>query len=250
MGKLWQRPEQMLALELYCRTPFGKIHSRNPDIMNLAKILDRTPASVSLKMANFAALDPTIDRKGMGNYSKSDAIIWEEFFDNPTAFLSQVERQHTFKSNQSYEFSTPSIREEFREGTDVLVQTKSRRHQDFFRRMLISTYGGKCALTSIAQPELLIASHIKPWSVDKKARLNPRNGILLNALHDRAFDKGLISFSDNMDLLISKNFNFSEIAKPFFENSKFNSPEKFHPDPIFLQYHREVIFEKGLKCTS
>ncbi len=250
MAKPWQRQEQMLAIELYCRTPFGQISNRNTSIIKLAALLDRTPSSVSLKMANFAALDPTIDRKGMGNYSKSDAIIWEEFFDNPTVFLSYVEKQNAFIANQSYEFSTPQPNYEFREGTDVFAQTKTRRHQDFFRRMLLATYDGKCALTSIAQPELLIASHIKPWSVDEKSRLNPRNGILLNSLHDRAFDKGLISFSDNMDLLISKNFNFSEIAKPFFENSKFKAPEKFLPDPIFLQYHREVIFEKGLKCTS
>lgn len=101
-GKSWTRFEQMLALELYCRTPFGLIHKRNTEIIQLSKKLGRTPSAVSLKMANFSALDPTIPQKGMGNYSKSDALLWEEFFDNPTLFLESLANQKT-KETIKYE---------------------------------------------------------------------------------------------------------------------------------------------------
>lgn len=248
VGKAWQRNEQMLALELYCRTPFGRISKRNSDIIALSKKLGRTPSSVSLKMANFSALDPTIKQRGMGNYSKSDALIWEEFFDNPTAFLDGVASVMETLDLKEYaqETSRHAITEmewETREGINVPVVTTRRKHQSFFRKTLLAAYGGCCGVTKIAQPELLIASHIKPWAEDEKNRLNPRNGILLNSLHDRAFDSGLISFEDNLDIIVSKNLHLHDMARPFFENQKLHTPEKFSPDPAFLMFHREHKFQ-------
>lgn len=246
-GKAWERNEQMLALELYCRTPFGLISQRNPEIIALAAKLGRTPSSLSLKMANFSALDPTVQQRGMGNYSKSDAVIWEEFFDNPGAFLDNVAiyTANIGKANEvTREFRTDfeDSPTEFREGINVPVVTTRRKHQDFFRKTLLTAYRGKCGLTQIDQPQLLIASHIKPWAADERNRLNPRNGILLNGLHDRAFDSGLISFEDNLDMMISPQLKLHEMARPFFEEKKLTAPEKFGPDPAFLAYHREYRF--------
>lgn len=249
-GKAWQRNEQMLALELYCRTPFGRISHRNLEIIALASKLGRTASSVSLKMANFSALDPTVQQKGMGNYSKSDAVIWEEFFDDPTAFLDNVAlyaANVTPQVDDNREFSTDfeESLSEFREGTNVPVVTTRRKHQDFFRKTLLTAYGGKCGVTQIDQTQLLIASHIKPWAEDERNRLNPRNGILLNALHDRAFDSGLISFEDNLDIMISPQLQLHEMARPFFEEKNLTAPEKFGPDPVFLAYHREHCFQEN-----
>lgn len=105
---------------------------------------------------------------------------------------------------------------EVREGEDVKRLVKTRKNQGFFREMMLASYNNQCAATKINQPKLLIASHIKPWSEDKEARLNPRNGILLNALHDRAFEHGFITFDDDLNLIRSKDFDLSEIAQPFF----------------------------------
>lgn len=241
-GKSWTRPEQMLALELYCRTPFGLIHKRNAEIIELSKRLGRTPSSVSLKMANFSALDPTITQKGMKNYSKSDALLWEEFFDNPTLFLESLANQ-TIDETIIYETHQEQDTLDVREGKDILVTTTRRKHQDFFRASLISAYGGKCALTNIEQEQLLTASHIVPWAKDVRNRLNPRNGILLNSLHDRAFDSGLISFEDNLDIIISPKLYLHDAAKPFFQNKKLRPPEKFGPDPSLLKWHRDFHVE-------
>jgi len=243
-GKAWQRHEQMLALELYCRTPFGLISKRNKDIVALSERLGRTPSSVSLKMANFSALDPTIHQKGMGNFSKSDAVIWEEFFDNPTAFLDQVVKVTTAIGSGEFvaKVKTPAAfgaNWEAREGKNIPVQTSRRNHQGFFRQTLVAAYGGRCGVTLIEQTELLVASHIKSWADDERNRLNPRNGILLNALHDRAFDKGLISFEDSLELITSKKLELPEMARPFFEGQKLHAPEKFAPDLVFLKHHRE-----------
>lgn len=243
--KNWTRPEQIRALELYLRTPFGRIHRTNPDIIKLAKLIGRTPSALSLKMANFAALDPTIPQKGMGNYSKSDGEIWAEFFAAPSSFLSSIP---SFKP--SFEQASQSPKDfvfELREGIDVKRTVKARQNQSYFREMLFASYEGKCALTNIAQPELLNASHIKPWATDKETRLDPRNGILLNALHDRAFDRGLITFEDDLTLVLSKHLEIPEMSRPFFEGKSLIRPRRFAPNPTFLAYHREQEFEKFLK---
>lgn len=98
---------------------------------------------------------------------------------------------------------------------------------------------------------MLIASHIKPWkeSTDSE-KTNPRNGLCLNALHDKAFDKGYITVKPNGQILISKDLkqNNSDIIKEYFlcyDEEMIHLPEKFLPDKVFLEYHNDVIFEKG-----
>ena len=85
IGKKWSREKTILAFELYCRTPFAKITKTNKDIINLAKLLGRTPSSVGLKMANLAHYDPEIKKRklsGMAHGSKLDAEICAEFANN------------------------------------------------------------------------------------------------------------------------------------------------------------------------
>jgi hypothetical protein len=63
---------------LYCKLPFGRLHRKNPRIIELAQMLDRTPDSVAMKLVNLAALDPThrqCDVSGLGNTSKSDRTV-------------------------------------------------------------------------------------------------------------------------------------------------------------------------------
>ncbi|MBM3934220.1 MAG: hypothetical protein FJ319_07950 [SAR202 cluster bacterium] len=79
-AKSWSRHELILTFDLYCKTPFGKIHRRNPRVIALAGAIARSPSAVALKMTNFASLDPTLHQKGMSNASKMDREIWEEFF--------------------------------------------------------------------------------------------------------------------------------------------------------------------------
>ncbi len=71
--------------------------------------------------------------------------------------------------------------------------------QDIFRRVLTDYWQGQCPLTGIADTELLRASHIIPWSKcsSDKDRLDAHNGLLLSALWDAAFDRGLVTFEDD-----------------------------------------------------
>ncbi len=239
-GKLWTRPELMLAVELYCRTPFGRIHSTNPEIIELANALGRTTGSVGMKMVNFASLDETIEQKGMSNVSEADREIWAEFFAAPAAFLDRV----VGIKDSTYAISLPEPRLELREGRDVEYTAKGRRNQDFFRRAVLAAYDSKCAVTGIAQAELLVASHIVPWAEDVDLRVRPTNGICLNALHDRAFDKHFISFEDDMTMILSKRLKITSENLPFFEGRKLALPRRFRPDPACLARHRDQMIAK------
>jgi hypothetical protein len=113
--------------------------------------------------------------------------------------------------------------------------------QGGFRKALLKQFGEACPVTGITNPELLIASHIKPWSACSNSdRLDSQNGLLLSALVDRLFDRGLISFSDGGQLMVSPKLSESDwrlcnlcAAKPIAltERSK-----------VYMAYHREIEF--------
>lgn len=76
--KLWTRDELILAANLYCKLPFGRLHRLNPDVINLASLIGRTPSSVAFKLVNFASLDPSLKArgiKGASNAGKLDRMI-------------------------------------------------------------------------------------------------------------------------------------------------------------------------------
>ncbi|MBU2053523.1 MAG: HNH endonuclease [Proteobacteria bacterium] len=247
--KPWTRDELILAINLYCKTPFGKIHVRNPDIIGLASNLERTPGSVSYKLANFASIDPSLDRKGASNVSKLDKEVWAEFFDNWDDMAYQSEALMA-KLNKKGMKDLESFTEDdvFEEGKSRESVVKVRINQGFFRKMILSAYDNTCCITGISISELLIASHIVPWSIDTNNRLNPRNGLCLNALHDRAFDKGLISISEDLRIVVSpliykqesKRHNLEFITN--YVNKEIRLPSRFLPDQNLLEYHRQNIF--------
>jgi hypothetical protein len=84
--------------------------------------------------------------------------------------------------------------------------------QDVFRDALMVYWGGRCPITRITESGLLRASHIVPWADCTDAqRLDVHNGLLLSALWDAAFDRGLISFADDGTVLASP--HLSETAR-------------------------------------
>jgi putative restriction endonuclease len=236
----WTRDELILALCLYYKTPFGKIHTRNTEIIELASLIGRTPSAVSYKLVNFASLDSKLSArgiKGMTNSSKSDVEIWNEFHENweKLPLTCELIKQKYTQEN--------TIEENFKSGIDKIVAAKTRINQDFFRQSVLASYLYKCAITGISNTSLLIASHIVPWSKDELNRTNPSNGICLNALHDKAFDKGLITIDYQYRIVISKKLEREE-PKWFqdYHGKMLTLPEKFLPEERFLKYHNENVF--------
>ena len=238
--KPWTRDELLLAINLYCKTPFGRIHIRNPDIIELAEKLGRTPGSISYKLANFSSLDPTLAQKGAANVSKLDKEVWGEFLGNWEGMFSESEmKMAELKGIPEKPEEPPELTTKEGETRDSIVKTRV--NQALFRKIILSSYDGKCCITGIENSELLVAGHIIPWSRDSKNRLNPMNGLCLNALHDRAFDKGLITISEDYRVVVSQKVKHEIFAK--YNSAQITLPERFRPDQSFLKFHRNEIFK-------
>ena len=246
--KLWTRDELILAINLYCKLPFGKMHKGNPDIIALSNIIDRSPSAIARKLGNFASFDPSLKErgiKGLANAGKQDAEIWNEFYNNWDESLLKSEvmlakAKHTTidKLNQVDILDLP------KEGKEKERLVKVRVNQSIFRTVVLATYNSSCCITGIDNPALLIASHIAPWSKDVGNRLNPMNGLCLNALHDKAFDAGLITISaDDYTLKISSRLKKKKVPESIEQNflalegTAINLPDKFLPDRELLKIH-------------
>ncbi len=202
--KRWQREELIVAFYLYCTTPFGKIHKNNHTIIDISRKLGRTPSALAMKMCNFASLDPEITksgRKGLGNASSKDREIWDEFHNNWEKLATLYESMHQGMEGVKEE----AVDDFYGRMTDS--KSKTRLDQSFFRATILGNYQNKCCMTGLNDSRLLIASHIIPWNENANNRLNPRNGLCLSALHHLAFDRGLITVTSDMDIMISSSLN-------------------------------------------
>jgi len=254
--KNWSREELLVAFNLYCRTPFGKLHHSNPEIIYLAALIGRSPSALTMKLVNFASLDPFHQKrnvKGLRNASKADHAIWDEFhadwgglvYESYIALkkITDSPVQQTLQDQVDPQAPTPNMKQ-----TEAEAVIRIRLQQDFFRESILSSYNSNCAFCGLDVPPLLNASHIIPWSKNIKTRLDPTNGICLCALHDRAFDRGFISIDTDFKILLSHKLS-SEADCPLF-NVAFSSisgadmrmPGKFPPNPDALEYHRSAIF--------
>lgn len=248
---LWSREELLLTLNLYFKISFSKINYRLPEIIKLSKLIERTPSAVALKLVNFARLDPALQSRnisGMKHGAKADAVIWNEYYGNLDKLA--FESQSIIAEYKKKPMEITSGIETFdlpKEGKERESLIKTRVNQQFFRSAILASYENKCCITGLNIPELLIASHIKPWSKDKKNRMNLSNGLCLNPLHDKAFDSGLITITSDYKVLLSKRIHkiTNSPAKDFlisFADKKITLPYKYQPDIKFLEYHNDVIF--------
>lgn len=239
----WTRDELILAINLYCKLPFGKMHKGNPDIIVLARLLGRTPSSIALKLVNFASLDPSLQARGIrgaSNVSKLDREVWAEFYQNWDAALLESEQLLAVRRKSTVEDDNAIVTNDIpAEGLEKERVVMARINQHLFRKMVLATYNNTCCITGIAVPELLVASHIVPWSIDAQNRLYPGNGLCLNALHDRAFDRFLITVdAESYKVRISSRLSglaaFDAVA-----NMEIRLPDKFRPVRAGLAWHNE-----------
>ena len=262
----WTREHLLIALNLYCKLPFGQLRHGNPVIIEVARKLGRTPDSLSMKLCNLASLDPVLQArgiKGLKGASQQDRDMWQEFQANMGALAPESEEllHNLFTKNPEQEL-------DFLQGDKILIESvrkrtapvgptetkttvRARRGQQFFRQTILNAYGVRCCITGISVPRLLVASHIKPWRDFPDDRLNPRNGLCLSSLHDAAFDNGLITLDEKLRVILSKQlrkyFPQPALEQNFatYEGQPINRPEQLaEPDADFLKFHREEVFQK------
>jgi len=248
----WSRKELILVLSLYFKIPFGRLHARNPDVIQLSKLVNRTANSVAYKLVNFASLDSTLKARGIKgayNVSKLDKEIWNEFNNNWDELPFESEKLFVkLKKTTLEKLHNIDEKELPKEGKTRRQIIQARVNQSLFRKYVLASYNNTCCITGINKPELLIAGHIKSWKDDEKSRLNIRNGIAINGLHDKAFEAGLITITPDFKIKISsvvKKQSRSKIIRDYFlryEDKRIKLPSRFLPAEEFLLYHNSEKF--------
>jgi predicted restriction endonuclease len=257
----WSREQLLLALNLYCKLPFGQYHQHNDDVIYLARAIDRSPSAVAMKLANFASLDAYHQArgiKGLGNIGKADKEIWDEFtsdwnqlpiesealFEATMPEETNVESEIGHKSTTSLEFWGEATHQP----TETVRSVKVRLGQKFFRKTVLANYSSACCICGMPIPSLLIASHIVPWHEDGDLRLNPHNGLCLCAIHDKGFDEGIIAIGVNFQVLLSPIINEylpnDSVMRnfEFYRDKVISMPHKFLPQREFLEIHQQKYF--------
>lgn len=260
----WTREHFLIALNIYGKLPFGKLHKGNPLIIEVAGKMGRTPSSLAMKLSNFASLDPVLEArgiKGLDGATKQDRAMWDEFRGQLDTLAPESETllHDLFTADATLEVDflgrdrvqlVPPPPLPPLGPTEKLATVKQRRGQQFFRQTLLNAYGVRCCISGINVPRFLVASHILPWSKFPKDRLNPRNGLCLSTLHDAAFDSGLITVDEKLRVVLSpklkKHFPQSALEQNFaaYEGLPIRLPDMLaEPDKAFLSHHRTNIFQ-------
>ena len=129
------------------------------------------------------------------------------------------------------------------EGKEKETIIKSRVNQSKFRQQLLDRYK-KCCLCSVSNPDLLIASHIKPWcESEANEKLDIENGFLLCPNHDKLFDSGLISFDNDGKIIISD--KLSEADREAFGVNENMVIDLTDANQEYLKHHRQERFKNG-----
>jgi putative restriction endonuclease len=246
----WTRDELLLVLHLYTRIPFGQQHARNPQVIDLALALDRTPSSVAMKLNNFTSLDPHETArgvKGLKGASLLDTEVWAEFESRHAEVAPETEAlwQARVEQRTPDRSGSGGAAAEGRR-TETTAERSVRLGQDYFRRVVLANFGGRCAITGIAHSALLNASHIVAWADHEEHRLDPANGIALNRLHDAAFDQHLITFDERHRLVVGRRVRDAfgrDESERFFacEGRRLEAPARHALAEALLARHRETF---------
>ncbi|MCU0318713.1 MAG: HNH endonuclease [Flavobacteriales bacterium] len=256
----WTRGELLILLNLYEKIPFSKFDQGNPVLIDVAARMGRTPGSVAMKLSNLASLDERLAArgiKGLSGASTLDRTVWAEFFTDHEALAPESEAllAELMTGNADAPIDVRpeliNVQPQPESPTESSTTVTVRRGQRYFRQAVLNAYGGRCGITGLAVRELLIASHIVPWNQAEQHRLDPQNGISLNALHDKAFDRGLITFDTDLRLVLAPSlrdhFANATVAQSFktYEGQPLTFPaEAAGPKPEFLEYHRTKVFDQ------
>ncbi len=128
--------------------------------------------------------------------------------------------------------------------TEARAWVRQRVGQELFRKALLEYWDGRCAVTGLAVPELLRASHAKSWKDATDAeRIDVHNGLLLAVHLDALFDKGLLTFTDQGAAVLSPALPAEALAalglSPTLPPLRRIAPAHLP----YLAWHRERVFQ-------
>lgn len=168
---------------------------------------------------------------GIGGYSRLHGILLR------VASISRVLHKAGLREFVAKKQNPPS-------STEAVREVVQRVGQDIFRRTLIEYWGGRCAVTGLDVVEVLRASHIKPWAdcENDAERLDVFNGLLLAPHLDALFDRGLVTFSEEGQLLRSPQLSAHQWALLGIDGVEVRADSLADGHRKYLTWHRAEVF--------
>ncbi len=235
-----------MALNVYCKIPFKDVKESHPIIQKYAPLIGRTPVALKMKVGNFGRFDPNLRAKGITGLehgSKEEENIWNEFWNNPEMLAYESERLFAQRAGKSIEDYVSLDIHTLPQGEERETVIRQRVNQNFFRTSVLCAYLNQCCITGITTTTLLEACHISSWADDKSNRTNPQNGLCMNPLFHRAYDKYLFAVTPDFKIVISEHL-ISKTKDELFlhylreiQGRNIIMPEKFTPDKNLLAKH-------------
>ncbi len=252
-GDRWSEKETLFLFKVFLTEPRKDLQTGSPRLETLSKaITGRTSDAIHLKLEEIRCNAPGYTDYGRKprNTSKIVIGIWESLANDYDATIKRIYDAELQGPDGKVDTKT-FLLDEISPGIDVPYESTRREGQQMFRRLVAENYERKCCITGISTPELLVASHIKPWADSSPTeRTDPRNGLYLNRLHDGLFDRLLMTLDEDMRIVYSDDVrknNSEEIFESFFgksENHRLRSASKYEPDETLIAYHRERAYKK------
>ena len=171
-----------------------------------------------------------------------DKMVWAEY----SSAGDELVEEATDVFLNCFDFEEPlsdelkeTIGIDLPEGKEREAIVSMRMNQEFFRNTLLANYNSRCCLTGLSNKTLLVATHIKPWKVSgpKTERLAPDNDLLLNALHDKAFDRGLITITKDLKIMVSSVVEHETPEDEYlwrYNGEQIALPKRFAPRAEFM----------------
>ena len=173
-----------------------------------------------------------IEKNTRGNHMYSNALKQYRYFMNAT-----------HEEKDPPEYINTITNDTMIPETERTAIIQSRVGQGTFRESLMDKYDGRCIMTGIDHPKLLVASHIKPWAVStNEERLSVNNGLLLSATYDRLFDCGLITFDKTGRIYLSRFIGDENVKRLNLEADRQYDLRLDGCMGEYLEYHRDVLF--------
>jgi putative restriction endonuclease len=244
-GVAWVRPlnEEQVLLALPLAEQLAALQADRESLTHGAATLLPPGAAGYVPAATPHALFRLLRRTWLGRQSSAGArlVRWEQ---EVATALAQVSPNAPGGASQAIDTVPPgAVAPAHPLITEAVAQVRRRIGQDLYREAQLALWGGRCAVTGLAVPELLRASHAKPWADSSDAeRVDPYNGLLLAVHLDALFDQGWLAFTDDGQALISDALPPDARALLRIDESGLALREVHPPNRPFLTWHRSHVF--------
>lgn len=209
----------------------------------------KTKKFVEIQLIELSIDPPLVDGEGLKNYfdelknfaTEGSTTINQKYQPQAHELFNRLLTEFKYRNIEPQLKTVEKLLTTANVETEIIREVIQRVGQEKLRKELLELHHGMCQVSGEARRDLLVCSHIVPWSKDKENRLNPDNALLLAFNYDYLFDKGYITFDDDGYVIISEEVKGRFGIK---ESDRLRQKELTNATKQFLEYHRIHIFKK------